>query len=105
MLTRTEVLQGGCNVERSSPSKCTAAVGGHDGKFPVRDGIRVDGEWQYQRVYQGTQGSESVRACKVFHLWTTAVADDPWQLKDIARGLIYIHGQAMIHGDLKGVRF
>ena len=26
------------------------------------------------------------------------------QLKDVARGLIYMHGQAMIHGDLKGVR-
>ena len=25
------------------------------------------------------------------------------QLKDVARGLIYMHGQAMIHGDLKGV--
>ena len=27
------------------------------------------------------------------------------QLADVAKGLIYIHSQEMIHGDLKGVRF
>ena len=27
------------------------------------------------------------------------------QLADVAKGLIYIHSQGMIHGDLKGVRF
>ena len=26
------------------------------------------------------------------------------QLRDVARGLIYMHGQGMVHGDLKGVR-
>ena len=26
------------------------------------------------------------------------------QLSDVANGLIYMHGQEMIHGDLKGVR-
>ena len=26
------------------------------------------------------------------------------QLQDVARGLIYMHGQFMVHGDLKGVR-
>ena len=26
------------------------------------------------------------------------------QLCDVARGLIYMHGQGMVHGDLKGVR-
>ena len=27
----------------------------------------------------------------------------PQQLKDVARGLIYMHDQGMVHGDLKGV--
>ena len=27
------------------------------------------------------------------------------QLGDVARGLIYMHEQGMVHGDLKGVRF
>ena len=32
------------------------------------------------------------------------IADNPSrQLKDVARGLIYMHSQAMIHADLKGV--
>ena len=26
------------------------------------------------------------------------------QLSDVANGLVYMHGQEMIHGDLKGVR-
>jgi len=26
------------------------------------------------------------------------------QLKDVAKGLVYLHDRAMIHGDLKGVR-
>ena len=26
-----------------------------------------------------------------------------WQLKDVARGLAYLHDWTMIHGDLKGV--
>ena len=27
------------------------------------------------------------------------------QLGDVARGLIYMHDQGMVHGGLKGVRF
>jgi serine/threonine protein kinase len=26
------------------------------------------------------------------------------QLCDVAKGLVYVHGQGLIHGDLKGVR-
>jgi len=27
------------------------------------------------------------------------------KLEDVASGLIYVHSQGMVHGDLKGVRF
>ena len=27
----------------------------------------------------------------------------PQQLKDVARGLVYMHDKGMVHGDLKGV--
>ena len=27
------------------------------------------------------------------------------QVGDVARGLIYMHGQGIVHGDLRGVRF
>jgi len=40
---------------------------------------------------------QSVRACRVLLLLLTA------PVTDVARGLIYMHDQAMIHGDLKGV--
>ena len=36
------------------------------------------------------------------HRWSP-FADRPRQLKDVARGLIYMHDQGMVHGDLKGV--
>ena len=40
----------------------------------------------------------------LFLLLTSTVTDNSFsQLKDVARGLIYVHNQAMIHGDLKGV--
>jgi len=39
-----------------------------------------------------------------FLLPTSTVTDiSSSQLRDVARGLIYVHDQAMIHGDLKGV--
>ena len=40
----------------------------------------------------------------LFLLLTAPVANNRFlQLKDVTLGLIYMHGQAMIHGDLKGV--
>jgi len=39
-----------------------------------------------------------------FVLLISTVAENFFsKLKDVARGLIYVHDQAMIHGDLKGV--
>lgn len=31
-------------------------------------------------------------------------ADNTFQLEDVAAGLIYMHGQGVVHGDLRGVR-
>ena len=62
----------------SSPSKCAITSGNRNGRRPVRDGVRMDGEWEYQRVRQGAQRYESVRARTVSSLLlTTTVADDP----------------------------
>ena len=62
----------------SSSSKCAVASGDHDGRWPVRDDIRLDGKWEHQRVHQGAQGCESVRACTVLPLLLTAITtDDP----------------------------
>jgi hypothetical protein len=40
----TEVLQGGFDLELSSPSKHITAVGCDDGRESVRDGVGVDGK-------------------------------------------------------------
>ena len=45
-----EVLQGGYDMESPSPPECTPAVGSHDIRDPVCDGIRVDGKWEYSHV-------------------------------------------------------
>ena len=41
----TDVLQGGCDMEDPSPSKCVATAGCDDDRESVHDGIRVDGGW------------------------------------------------------------
>lgn len=76
-LTHVDILQGGCDVERSLPSKCTSTFRHYDGEKPIRNGIRMDGEWKYQWVRQSALGSESIRACAVsFLLFTMIVVDN-----------------------------
>lgn len=41
----------------------------------------------------------------IFFTSNSLIAGKLTQLADVAKGLIYIHNQGMIHGDLKGVRF
>ena len=61
-----------------SSSKCAVTSGNCNGRRPVSDGLRMDGERKYQRVRQGAQRQESVRACAVSPLLLIAiVADDP----------------------------
>jgi len=42
--------------------------------------------------------------CAVHRVRSSLKVMLPPQLADAARGLIYLHGQGIIHGDLKGVR-
>ena len=47
-------------MEGSSSSKRAAAAGGHDDRNPVRNGVKVDDEREYQPVREDTQGGESI---------------------------------------------
>ena len=101
-----EVLQGSHNMEGSSSPERSTAVGGNNDEQPIRNGIRMDDQREYQRIHQVARGGRSVRACR--HLVSAADLNSlmiAWsqQLQGIARGLIYMHGEGMIHGDLKGV--
>ena len=58
VLTRPyiEVLQRGRDVEIPPASKRTIPSGSDDDRGSVRNGIRVDGEWEYKRLREGTSG-------------------------------------------------
>ena len=43
-----EILQGGHDLESSSSSEHAAAAGSDDEQLPIRDGVRMDGQWEYQ---------------------------------------------------------
>jgi len=59
-----EVLQGSCDMERTSPSECTLAIRGGNDQHSARDGIGMDGEWYHQRVCEGTSSCGQIRARK-----------------------------------------
>ena len=94
-------------MESSSPSERTAAPWSGDVGDSICNGPQVDVERQHQPVREGTSGCKSVRAGK---FWSKLVLLYPlltidWfsQLVDVAEGLVYMHEQGMVHGDLKGV--
>ena len=100
-----EVLRGGGDVETPLASECPAASGSNDVGESVRDGIGLDDEWEHPRIRQDTSRCRPAWACK-FSVWGLATTDGgkKLQLAGVAKGLIYIHSQGMIHGNLKGVR-
>ena len=53
-------------MEVSPSSERAAAVGGDDGRDPVRDGVRVDGKRYPQRVRKGKCQRGSVWTCMFF---------------------------------------
>ena len=105
---RVEVLQRGCDLENSTTSECLATDRGDDIRDSVCNDIGLDGKRKHLRLREGTPRCEPIGTGRLFaqsrHLRFKWV-DDRWliQLGGVARGLIYIHSQGMIHGDLKGV--
>ena len=55
-----EVLQGGDKVEGPQPSKRLTTPGSYHGRETIRDGVRMDGKWEHQRVRQVPRGRRSV---------------------------------------------
>ena len=61
-----EVLQEGCGMEDPPSSKRAAPVRRNDVRESGRDGIRVDGEREYQPVREGVSQRRSVGTCVFF---------------------------------------
>jgi hypothetical protein len=92
-------------MENPSASECTAADRSDDDRDPVRNDIGVDGGWKHQRFREGASRRRPTRTCGFSIRGLAALSLlTILQLEGVARGLIYIHSQGMIHGDLKGVR-
>jgi len=61
-------------MENPSASKCAAAGRSHNDRESVRNGIRMDGEWEHQRFCEEPSGCRPSRACK-FSIRSLAVFD------------------------------
>ena len=55
-ISHAEILQGGNDMEDPSSSERIAIIrrDGDRKSAPVRDGVRMDGEWECERVCEGT---------------------------------------------------
>ena len=60
---RTEVLQGGCDVEGPLSSERVAVIRRDDDRYSIRDGIGVDGKREHQSICENKHRRRSVGAC------------------------------------------
>ena len=54
--THSEVLQRSDQVECPQPSERVTVAGSDNEQGPIYHGVRVDGEWECQRVHQVPSG-------------------------------------------------
>ena len=87
-----------------SPKPATA-IRRDDNQESTHSGIRVDGGRYHTTVYGGKYQRGSVGTCMFFHPRSLSLGFTLSQLGDVARGLVYMHDQEIIHGNLNGVRF
>jgi hypothetical protein len=102
-----EVLQRGRHVEIPSTSEHPATDWYIDVRESVCNGIGVDAKWKHQPIHQSTSGSKPSHARTSSSLYLLPLFRQPkiLQLAGVAKGLIYLHGNGIVHGDLKGVSF
>ena len=63
IISRAEILRVGRNMEYLPPPKCAAIVGSHDDQAPVHDCVELDGEWEYQQIFEGPPRCQSTGTC------------------------------------------
>ena len=62
-----EVLQGGHDMENPPTSEYPTVDWSHDVRNPVRNGVRVDGEWEHQPICEETPGCKPVGIGRIVH--------------------------------------
>ena len=108
-MSRAEVLQGGCDVERPpSSERTTTSRRNDDWGFVV-----AVSEWMVKgnvnEFVKVNTKAERLEFVRFFvhnpYLRSLLMITRLLWLGDVARGLIYMHEEGVVHGNLKGVRF
>ena len=63
IMFHAEVLRVGRGMEHFRPPERAAIVGGDDDQTSVRDRIEVDGEREYQQIFEGVPWCKPTRTC------------------------------------------
>ena len=75
IIFRAEILRVGRGMEHFRPPERAAIVGGDDDRTSVHDRIEVDGEREYQQVFEGVPWCQPIRTC--------AFTGRPWSPVDM----------------------
>ena len=63
ILSRAEILRVGCDMEDFSPPERVAVVRRHNDQTSAHDRIELDGEWEYQQIFEGSPRCQSTGTC------------------------------------------
>ena len=63
IVTHAEIPRVDRNMEYAPPPERAAIVGRHHDQTSIHDLIEVDGEWEYQQIFEGPSRRQSTGTC------------------------------------------
>jgi len=92
-------------VESPPAPKCAATRGGDNERNSAGDRLGVDGKRYPGQVLEGASRPRSARACRLsLESLAGITLLTILQLRDVAKGVHYLHSQGIVHGNLAAVR-